>query len=182
MMADPDVSMDAYTKTEFFKFMSFFSRARFHHECNLKLAYLLINLKTCALLEAASVLNISRTLFYTRIFPDNPAFLCKKVSVSGWSHGGQENRIKMSNETLAFSQLIIEFAEYHLGDGECQRLKLAADEIKKGSVKAESRYQSRIKRLRNQTRYRNFDRWVGTCARDFGKTTDEVKDDIGGKR
>ncbi len=151
------------------RFISFCFRSRFYHEHNLKLAHLLIQAKNCSLVEAAKALKVSRTLFYTKIFPDNQAFLSKTVTISGWGNGRSERRIKLSDETLAFSEQIQEFVEFSLGATECQRLKNEAIKILKNAPQQknpEEQLTASVKTLQRiiQKEPKNYPRRLNTQA------------------
>jgi len=133
----------------FLEFASFILRARFNNENNLKLAYLLTFSKNISIAEAAIILNVSRTLFYTKILPENPAFESAVRSVSGWGHGGKERRIKLTEEAAKYTVLIQQLAEVHLGERECKRLREAAQKVKRRALKVE---ESRNKKLEKAKR------------------------------
>lgn len=163
---------------EFFRFASFILRSRFNNDHNLKLAYLLIHAQNVSLAEAAIILKISRALFYTKILPENPAFVSAKRPISGWGNGGQERRIKLSKEALEFSKFIAKLAEYHLGENECQRLRIEASKVRKRLVKKEEKYRKRLEALKRNINHPDFNRFLAFAAKDFGKTKEEVLADL----
>ena len=165
---------------DFLRFASFILKSRFNEDNNLKLAYLLIHAQFISLANAASILKISRALFYMRILPENSCFLSAKKSVHAWGQGGQERRIKLSKEALEFSELIERLAEHHLGETECQRLRIEAAKARRKIVEHETKYQRRLNELKKKRGHPNFNIFVLTAAKDFKKTREEVLADLGG--
>jgi hypothetical protein len=128
------------------RFASFILQSRFHYEHNLRLAYLLVHAQVLPLARAASILGVSRSLFYSQILPENPAFLSERRPIPGWGNGGKERRIILSPEARENLHLIESLALYHLGETECQRLRLEAAKCRRGVLEKEGKRRKAVER------------------------------------
>jgi hypothetical protein len=116
---------------------------------NLRLFYLLAHCQVVALSTAARSLKISRPLIYNRILPENPCFLSELRSRFGWGSGGPERRIILSSQAKEYLPIIKALAKKHLGENECQRLKIEATRIRKGLGKSERKNQSPLDQIKS---------------------------------
>jgi hypothetical protein len=121
------------------EFTSFCLKSRFNNNYNLSLAYLLIYAQSARIRDVARILGVSRSLFYSKILPENPCFISEKLPVPGWGCGGRERWIRLSREALEYQQAIKALALLHLGENECQRLRIEAARIRRESLRAQRR-------------------------------------------
>jgi hypothetical protein len=125
------------------EFASFILRSRFHHDLNLRLTYLLLHSQYATFAQAEEALGVARSLFY-RVKNENPALRSEKRVIQKWGGGGKENIFVLSEKALEYQELIKVLGEFHLGENECQKLRISAGKIRKGILMREAKYQRDI--------------------------------------
>jgi hypothetical protein len=169
-----------YNINEVLRFSSFILLSRFYHEHNLRLAYLLSYSQWASLTQASAALGVTKTIFHTQILPDNPSILSEKRPIAGWGRGGKEKIMILSSEAKELVTLIRALVLSMLGEAACQKLRIAAENIRKGVDKIERKQNAKLEMVKaNYLRKRSepgfrIEQYLPAWRKMSGLTQDEL--------